>query len=68
MPCQPEVMKVVLDFEKALWAAVKSVLGDDVRRMGCSFHWSQAVWRKVVIPITTYFWWYKNGIFTVVYP
>jgi len=52
LPCQPEVIKVVLDFEKALWAAVKSVLGDDVRRMGCSFHWSQAVWRKVQDNVT----------------
>jgi len=61
-------MKVLLDFEKALWAALKSVLGDDVRRMGCSFHWSQPEWRKVIIQITSYLSWCKNGVFTEVYP
>lgn len=39
------VQKVVMDFEKALWAAVKSVM--DVIVMGCVFHWTQAIWRKV---------------------
>ena len=41
------VQKVVMDFEKALWAAVKSVM--DVIVMGCVFHWTQAIWRKVSI-------------------
>ncbi|XP_067029488.1 uncharacterized protein [Acropora muricata] len=39
------VQKVVMDFEKALWAAVKSQM--DVIVMGCVFHWTQAIWRKV---------------------
>lgn len=40
------VKKVVMDFERALWAAVKTRL-PHVEVMGCVFHWTQAVWRKV---------------------
>ncbi|KAK3744787.1 hypothetical protein QZH41_014782, partial [Actinostola sp. cb2023] len=40
------VEKVVLDFEKAMWSALKETL-PDANIMGCVFHWTQAVWRKV---------------------
>ena len=40
------VKKVVMDFERALWAAVKT-RPPHVEVMGCVFHWTQAVWRKV---------------------
>ena len=40
------VKMVVMDFESALWAAVKTRL-PHVEVMGCAFHWTQAVWRKV---------------------
>ena len=40
------VKKVVMDFERALWAAVKTRL-PHVEVMGCVFHWTQAVWHKV---------------------
>lgn len=35
-----------MDFEKAAWGAVASIL-PDVHVQGCAFHWGQAVWRKV---------------------
>ncbi|KAK3731012.1 hypothetical protein QZH41_018758, partial [Actinostola sp. cb2023] len=40
------VEKVVVDFEKAMWSALKATL-PDANLMGCVFHWTQAVWRKV---------------------
>lgn len=40
------VKKVVMDFERALWGAVKTRL-PHVEVMGCVFHWTQALWRKV---------------------
>ena len=46
LPNQPRVKKVTLDFEKAVWSAVRQVL-PEVKLMGCSFHWTQALWRKV---------------------
>jgi hypothetical protein len=40
------VQRVVLDFERGSWKAVKKVFPDvDVR--GCSFHWSQCIYRKI---------------------
>ncbi|XP_076045832.1 uncharacterized protein LOC143028077 [Oratosquilla oratoria] len=41
-----QVEKVVLDFERAVWEAIPLVL-DNVRVMGCAFHWTQCLWRKV---------------------
>lgn len=46
LPDQPEVKLVTLDFEKAIWSAMRQVL-PDVELKGCSFHWTQALWRKV---------------------
>lgn len=36
----------VMDFERATWSAVEEVF-PDARVQGCSFHWGQAVMRKV---------------------
>ncbi|XP_069105440.1 uncharacterized protein [Argopecten irradians] len=41
-----QVEGVVMDFEAACWNAVKEVF-PDVAIHGCSFHWGQAVMRKV---------------------
>ena len=46
LPFQPAVTKVTLDFERAVWAAFRDLL-PDVTLKGCSFHWTQALWRKV---------------------
>ena len=46
LPGQPSVKKVTLDFEKAMWRAVHKVLPNVIAK-GCSFHWTQTVWRKV---------------------
>jgi len=46
LPDQPKVKQVTLDFEKAMWSAMHQVL-PDVELKGCSFHWTQALWRKV---------------------
>jgi len=40
------VRQVTVDFEKALWSALREVL-PTVKIQGCVFHWTQAVWRKV---------------------
>ncbi|XP_076036585.1 uncharacterized protein LOC143022323 [Oratosquilla oratoria] len=40
------VEKVVLDFERAVPEATPLVL-HNVRVMGCAFHWTQCLWRKV---------------------
>jgi len=40
------VERVVGDFEAAVWKAVRHVL-PHVQMRGCSFHWSQSVWRHI---------------------
>ena len=49
LPRPPRVTKVMLDFETAVWSALRQTL-PDVQLFffkGCSFHWTQALWRKV---------------------
>ena len=43
---QLKVTKFTLDFEKSAWSAIRQVL-PHVKMMGCSFHFTQALWRKV---------------------
>ena len=43
---QPDVRKITIDFETALWKAFRCLL-PNVKLQGCVFHWTQAVWRKV---------------------
>jgi len=46
--CVPdfEAEHMTTDFEPAIWRAAMQVF-PDVTMNGCSFHWGQAVWRKV---------------------
>ena len=37
---------MVMDFEAALWKAIRKVF-PAVKCRGCCFHWTQAVWRKI---------------------
>ena len=46
LPTEPAVKQITIDFERALWSVMKSIL-PDVQLMGCVFHWTQALWRKV---------------------
>ena len=43
---EPKVKKIVLDYEKAMWSAIRQVM-PNLELMGCSFYWTQALWRKV---------------------
>ena len=47
LPSSPAVTTVVADFEAALWRSVPHALGEQVVMHGCTFHWSQALWRKL---------------------
>ena len=38
--------KFVVDLESAMWRAIPQVFPDALVR-GCSFHWSQCIWRKI---------------------
>jgi hypothetical protein len=46
LPSEPMVKEVVLDFEKAVWSVLRKDL-EGVKLIGCAFHWTQAIWRKV---------------------
>ena len=46
LPRPPAVKELVLDFEAAVWLAARDIL-PQIQLRGCSFHWAQAVWRKV---------------------
>jgi len=48
LPQRPAVQAVVADFERAVWAAVQTVL-PGVTQRGCNFHYTQAVWRNVQV-------------------
>lgn len=39
--------EVILDFEQAEWSAFRAVFFDRVQCRGCTFHWTQAVFRKL---------------------
>ena len=39
---------IVIDFEESLWRAIALAFPDrDIDIRGCTFHWTQAIWRKV---------------------
>ena len=46
LPSEPRVQQVVSDFEAAVWRAVSNTLPGVVHR-GCSFHWTQAVMKRI---------------------
>ena len=37
---------MTMDFEKANWKAINKVK-PGIKRKGCAFHWSQAIWRRI---------------------
>ena len=46
LPAVPAVRRAIVDFESGLWKAIPKVY-PNVNLKGCSFHWTQAVWRKI---------------------
>ena len=42
----PATEQITLDFETAVWAALKKVM-PQAKLQGCMFHWTQALWGKV---------------------
>ncbi|XP_069114228.1 uncharacterized protein [Argopecten irradians] len=37
----------VVDFDAAVWQAIRERFGDQYNIQGCAFHWSQALFRKI---------------------
>jgi len=46
LPSPPVVAAFMVDFEAAVWNAVRIEFPDATIK-GCTFHFSQAIWRKV---------------------
>ena len=46
LPSAPAAKLITVDFEKAVWAALRQVI-PQAKLQGCVFHWTQALWRKV---------------------
>ena len=38
---------VLMDYEKAMWNAIENVFGAHVKKRGCWFHYTQAIFRRV---------------------
>ena len=53
LPDDINLKRAVTDFEDGLWRATLEVFnindGSNFTMQGCVFHWTQAVWRKVMI-------------------
>lgn len=47
LPSDPQVKTINTGFEKAVWEILPELL-PNVKLCGCSIHWTQAVWRKVI--------------------
>ena len=43
-----KVNTIVGDFEAATWNGAKNVFKDQIKMKGCYFHFTQAIWRKIV--------------------
>ena len=44
----PALRQVTLDFECAVWKVLRQLL-PEVKLLGCVFHWTPALWRKVSV-------------------
>ena len=40
--------RVTIDFEKAIWMVLRELL-PNVEIQGCVFHWTQALWKRLVM-------------------
>ena len=46
LEADPEVRRITIDYEAALWSVLRRLF-PGVRLLGCAFHWTQALWRKI---------------------
>ena len=59
LPVPPAVRKITVDFEMAVWKTLRELM-PNVDIMGCVFHWTQALWRKVCQLFFVYYTLKKN--------
>jgi len=65
LPTEPRVKTVTADFECAVWQAIRLVL-PAVTVHGCTFHFAQAIWRKVQEVGLQVAFYQKTGTYEVV--
>ena len=46
LDADPAVSQITVDFEIALWSVLRRLF-PGVKLLGCAFHWTQALWRKI---------------------
>ena len=46
LDADPAVSQITVDFEMALWSVLRRLF-PGVKLLGCAFHWTQALWRKI---------------------
>ena len=59
LPVPPAVRKITVDFEMTVWKTLRELM-PNVDIMGCVFHWTQALWRRVCQRFFVYYTLKKN--------
>ena len=59
LPVPQAVSKITVDFEMAVWKTLRELM-PNVNIMGCVFHWTQALWRKVCQRFFVYYTLFKE--------